>query len=162
MRLRKMPKFKCRIFIFTVLAAFTSPALAQVENPYFGDTVSLSAGVLFHRADASFAATLDDNTPIGLSLRDLGMGDNTTVAWSNLTWHISQRWHWGITYSAFRGSGFIEARTSGNFGDVEFDAGASLTSDLDVDVFITDINFDFFNSSRGRLGAGIGFHVTNH
>ena len=138
-----------------------SSCLAQNQNPRFGDTFNFSTGVLFHNADASFGATLDDNDPVNLSLGDLGVDRNKTVFWSELSWQISQRWRWDLTYSAFDGNGFIEANTSANFGEIMFDAGASLTTDLDVDLFITEINYDFISSARGRLGAGIGFHVTN-
>ena len=144
------------LLLFTALSS-----TAQNQNPRFGDTFTFSTGVLFHNADASFGATLDDNDPVNLSLDDLDVGRNETVFWSELSWQISQRWRWDVTYSAFDGNGFIEANTSGNFGEIIFDAGASLTTDLDVDLFITDINYDFISSARGRLGAGIGFHVTN-
>lgn len=135
--------------------------LAQNQNPRFGDTFTFSAGALFHNADAAFGATLDDNDPVDLDLDDLGVDRNKTVLWSEFSWQISQRWRWDVAYSAFDGNGFIEANTSGNFGEINFDAGVSLTTGLDVDLFITDINYDFISSARGRVGAGIGFHVTN-
>ncbi len=148
-----------RLALLLLLVASSSNA--QSQNSRFGDTFTFSTGVLFHNADASFGATLDDNDPVDLSLDDLGVGRNETVFWSELSWQMSKRWRWDLTYSAFSGNGSIEANTSGNFGEINFDAGASLTTDLDVDLFITDINYDFISSTRGRLGAGIGFHVTN-
>jgi hypothetical protein len=138
-----------------------SSGIAQNQNSYFGDTFTISLGALLNNADASLGATLDDNESVDLNLDDLGVGRNELVYWSQLSWKFSQRWRWDLTYSAFDGSGIIEANTSGNFGDISYDAGASLTSDLDVDLFITDINYDFISGARGRLGAGIGFHVTN-
>ena len=145
-----------------LLSLFTAlSSTAQTQNPRFGDTFTFSTGVLFHNADASFGATLNDNDPVNLSLDDLGVGRNETVFWSELSWQLSRRLRWDVNYSAFDGTGFIEANSSGNFGEVNFDAGASLTTDLDVDLFITDINYDFISSARGRLGAGIGFHVTH-
>jgi len=133
---------------------------AQNGNPHFGDTVTFSSGVLFHKADASVGATLNDNPVVDLRLPDLGVGDDKTVFWTELSWKMSRRWQWDLTYSSFAGNGFIEARRSGNFGEIEFDAGASLSSSLDVDVFITDITYSLINTDRGRLGIGAGFHVT--
>lgn len=144
-----------------LLLILSATGHAQNLNPRFGDTVTFSTGILFHNVDAGFGATLDDNPAVDLSLNDLGVGDDETVFWSELSWAISPRWHWDLTYNAFDGDGFIEARTRGNFGEIEFDAGASLTSNLDVDVFITDINYNFLRTNRGLLGAGIGFHVTS-
>lgn len=133
---------------------------AQTDNPHFGDTVTFSTGVLLHKANAAFGATLDDNPVVDLRLPDLGVGDDKTVFWTELSWKMSRRWQWDLTYSSFAGNGFIEARRSGNFGEIEFDAGASLNSSLDVDVFITDITYGLIDTDRGRLGMGAGFHVT--
>jgi len=94
------------LLLFTALSS-----TAQNQNPRFGDTFTFSTGVLFHNADASFGATLDDNDPVNLSLDDLDVGRNETVFWSELSWQISQRWRWDVTYSAFDGNGFIEANT---------------------------------------------------
>ena len=146
--------------LFTALNSTAQPQNPP-QNPRFGDTFTLSTGVLFHNADASLGATLDDNDRVDLSLDDLGVGRSETVFWSELSWQIGRRWRWDVTYSAFDGNGFIEADTSGNFGEINFDAGASLTTDLDVDLFITEFNYDFIGSARARLGAGLGFHVTS-
>lgn len=134
---------------------------AQNGSPHFGDTVTLSTGILFHQADAAFGATLDNNRVVDLRLPDLGVNNDKKVFWAELSWRISRRWNWDLTYTSFAGNGFIEARRSGNFGEIEFDAGASLSSSLDVDVAITDINYSIVDTDRARLGIGGGFHVTS-
>ncbi|HKL54353.1 MAG TPA: hypothetical protein VJ902_10360 [Wenzhouxiangellaceae bacterium] len=133
---------------------------AATGDSRFENTVTFSTGALFHKADAAFGATLDDNPVVDLTLPDLGVGDDKSVFWADLSWKMSQRWKWDFTYSSFAGNGLIEARRSGNFGEIEFDAGASLSSDIDVDVFITDITYDLVSTDRGRFGIGAGFHVT--
>jgi len=133
---------------------------SQDVNRHFSDTVTFSTGVLFHRADAAFGATLDDNPAVDLRLPDLGLNDDKRVFRAGLSWQMNRRWNWDLTYSSFSGNGFIEARRSGNFGEIEFDAGASLSSSLDVDVAITDINYSIIETDRARVGLGGGFHVT--
>lgn len=121
------------IALFLLIAAST--ANAQTDSPELEDTFTFSAGLLLNNASASIGATRHGNEPVDLDLTDLGVDRDDLFFWSEFSWRFSERWRWDLTYSAFEGNGFIEARRDGNFGDVSFDAGASLTGDLETYLF---------------------------
>jgi hypothetical protein len=134
---------------------------AYADKPRFGDTVSLSLGGMNHRGKATLSVTNDDAPVDRLTFADLGLNDETQVFWGDLSWQFAERWQFSLVYTSFSGSGVESASTGGNFGDIEWEIGASLSTDFDLDLYIADLTWDFLKTERSHLGVGVGLHAAD-
>ena len=144
-----------------ILIPLLAAPLAQAEGPRFGDTISLSAGGMLHRAEGEFASTRSDLPVDRLRFRDLGLSDETSVFWADFAWRFRERWKMSLTYTSFSADGFRTAETSGNFEDLEWDVGARLTTDFGLKLYIADVTWDFWQTERSHLGLGVGVHAAD-
>ena len=142
-----------------LLALLSVPALA--ENPRFGDSFSFSIGGMEHNGDGSIASTRNSLPIDRLTFADLGLGDDTGIDWAKFRWHFADAWQFSLTYSSFDAAGFNSATESGNYDGTEWEIGASLTSNLELEFFIVDVNWAFLKTEKGRLGVGAGIHAAD-
>ena len=134
---------------------------ARADHPRFGDKVTFSIGGMEHQGEGSVASTRESLPLDRLTFADLGLGDDTGIGWAKLVWQFAEAWQFSITYSSFDATGFNSASETGNFDDTEWEVGASLTSSLDLELFIVDFNWDFLKTEKGRLGVGGGIHAAD-
>ena len=143
-----------------VMLALLSIA-ARADHPRFGDTVSFSIGGMEHNGDGSIASTREPLPLDRLTFADLGLGDDTGIGWAKFVWQFAEAWQFSLTYAGFDAAGFNTATESGNFDGTDWEIGASLTSSLDLEFFIADLNWDFLKTEKGRLGVGGGIHAAD-
>ena len=124
------------------------PALALSDKPRFEDTFSFALGGISHEAEAKFASTKAGEPVTKLSLKDLGMDDDSTVFWADLDWQFRERWRIGLGYTSFKADGFKSVVESGNYDGLDWDVGAFLTSELEIDLWIANIEWDFLNTEN--------------
>ncbi len=138
---------------------FLLPALALADKPRFDDTFSFAVGGMLHEADAKFSSTKEGALIDKLSLKDLGIDDDTAVIWVDFDWQFRERWRFNLSYSSFDAHGFRSESNSGNFDDLDWEVGTSLTSGFDMRLFIVDVNWDFLKTDNAYIGLGVGLHV---
>ena len=150
---------KSRTILFT--ACLTCATTALAEKPGFGDAFTFRIGAMDSRADAIFRYTDDGRPETELDLSDLGMDDSKTALWLGGTWQFTDRWSLGFTYNKFDSDGENVSEYSGNFGDVNFTVGSTLTSSFTSKLYIVDLTWDFLKTDNAHLGIGIGAHVAD-
>lgn len=145
-----------------VIAGLMLSALALAGNsPKFADTVTLRLGGMIHKADANFSDTRIDRPPIELDLNGLGMDKRYDSFWAGFEWQFADRWGLNVSFSDFSSNGDRSVSESGNFGDLEWTVGAELTSELDMEIYIVDVTWDFVKTERSHFGLGVGAHVAD-
>lgn len=142
-----------------LLTFMASTALA--DKPGFGDTFTLSGGVMQHYANASFAATREGNPGVELDLKDLDMDTDATTAWFGFNWQFTDNWGLSVSYTNFESDGVVMASEDGNFNEIEWSVNATLDSNLDMELYIVDLNWDFINNGRTHFGVGLGLHIAD-
>jgi hypothetical protein len=138
----------------SLFVAISSVSADEIEHPF-----SISAGGLWNDVDATFVSTLDGRDPVELDFDNLGMDNRATVFWAEGTWRFARRWTANLSYSSFSSDGFAEAQFDGNYGDVDWEAGASLDSSFGIDLAIASVTWDFYQGERTRAGIGLGVHT---
>lgn len=114
-----------------------------------------------HTGDGYVASTRP-NLPLDkVTFRDLDLKDDEDIIWANVNWRFSNRWQLGMSYSSFDSEGLEVATASGNYDGLEWEVGAVLASNLDVDFYIFDLSYDLVQRERARLGAGLGVHAAD-
>jgi hypothetical protein len=132
-------------------------AAAMADKPRFGDTLSVSVGGMKHRGEASISSTRDGAPVDELTFGELGFDDDTQVFWGDVTWQFAERWQFSTSFSSFDGSGYAAASEGGNFGELEWEIGASLTSSFDMELYIVE---DMLLEIEIEIGpGGRGFEI---
>lgn len=134
---------------------------AQADHPRFDDKISFSIGGMDHQGDGSIASTRDGLPLDRLTFTDLGLGDDTGIGWARLVWPFADALHFSVTYSSFDANGFVMANEPGNFDATDWQIGAALTSNLDLELFIVDLSWDLVTTEKGHLGVGAGLHAAD-
>lgn len=152
-----------RVFVLLVLAVILwTPAQNKAQASELDRfPFTLAAGGFANRVDAEFTSTLDRLDPVSLSLQDLGMDDRATVFWTEGTWQFADRWQLNLSWNSFDSSGSLLAGSSGNYRELEWEVGAELVSEFDIDLAIANLSWTFHESDRTRLGIGLGLHTAN-
>ncbi len=133
----------------------------HAERPAFGDTLTIGFGGMNHYADSTFRSTTDGRPPINLDMDDLGMDQRVTTIWAGVTWQFADSWGISANYATFDSDGEISADKNGNFGDIAWQVNARLESDMSLDLYIIDLHWNFINSDRTSIGAGVGVHIAD-
>lgn len=141
---------------------FALPAAqALADRPYFGDTLTFRLGGMEQKADVSLSSTREDRPKRTLDFSDLGLDDKSSTLYAGLSWQFFDSWGLDVSYSSFDSSGSETATEDGNFGDIEWDASATLTSNYDLDLYIVDLHWDFINTGETHVGVGLGLHIAD-
>ena len=147
------------------LIALTSSLLlaaqAFADRPGFGDTWTIMLGGMNQTANVEVSSTRTGRPDINLDLDDLGMDDNATTFRAGVNWQFADKWGTSLTYSSFSTDGRETASESGNFGDIEWEADATLSSDYDLDLYIWNLNWNFVNTERTNFGVAAGLHIAD-
>ncbi|NIP14401.1 MAG: hypothetical protein GWM88_06590 [Pseudomonadales bacterium] len=151
----------CLKFWAIAAVMLLSSSVLAGESPKFGDTVTLRLGGMIHRADATFSDTRIDRPPVKLDLNGLGMDKRYDSFWAGLEWQFAKRWGLALSYSDFSTDGERTVSEGGNFGDLEWRKDAELVSEMDMDIFIVDVTWDFVKTERSHFGLGVGAHVAD-
>ena len=134
---------------------------AFADKPRFGDTLTVSLGGMNHRGKAELAVTRPDAPIDKLTFTDLGLTDETEVFWGDINWQFAERWKFRLNYSSFDATGEQIQTTGGNFEDLEWEAGARLSTDFEMELYIADITWDFLKTENAHLGVGVGIHAVD-
>ena len=121
----------------------------------------LSVGLADQKVDARIRATRTGFDPVGVDLDDLGVNNRDTSYYIDYRYRIKPNWTLiGGVYS-FNGSGGQVATRSFNFDGVEYEAGAALRADFDIDAYILDVMYTVYRGESFELMAGGGIHALN-
>lgn len=134
---------------------------AFADRPHFGDTLTFRLGGMEQKADVSISSTRADNPKRSLDFSDLGLDDEASTVYAGLSWQFFDSWGLDFSYSSFDTDGTETATESGNFGDIEWDANATLSSSYDLDLYIVDLHWDFVNTGKTHVGIGLGLHIAD-
>jgi len=148
-----------RMLIATLCTLLATQAWA--DRPYFGDTLTFRLGGMEQKADVTFSSTRNDRPTYKLDFSDLGLDDKASTVYAGVSWQFFDSWGIDVSYSSFDSNGSETATESGNFGDIEWDANATLKSNYDLDLYIIDLHWDFINTGQTHAGLGLGLHIAD-
>ncbi len=146
-----------------VCLGFTSAwAEGQPVNRGMWKSFTLYGGAQFYEADGEFTNTVEGEDDISVDMGDLGL-DETQI--SPVAGAIANFWSRRLTlrFDYFGYHDDANARA-----DFEFDwdgetipVGAELDSNLDLDIYVLNLSYNFIRSDRAQLGVGLGIHLAD-
>lgn len=156
-----MKQFRTAIVATLMTAFLLCSQQAQADKPGFGDSFLFNIGGMEQHANATFSGTREGFPEVELDMDDLGMDSKASTIWVGFTWQFAEKWGMSVSYSGFNSKGDVSASTDGNFEGIDWEAGATLDSKLDLDLYIIDLHWDFIKTERSHFGAGVGLHIAD-
>jgi opacity protein-like surface antigen len=89
---------------------------------------------------------------------DAGLDDNETLPAFGLVWRVSNNTRIQGEYFSLDQSGTKRVDRTLHIGDREFDVGASIATDMNIDIVRAFFGYSFVKNDTTELGAGLGLH----
>lgn len=146
--------------LLALLLTISSPiALASDEHLFFNATHAFGVGAAYQKADAELRASAGNLPEVSVDLDDLAMDDED---WS---WALEWRWRfkpkWMLVALAYQyeQEGNRTALRDFNFDGKEFQAGASIDTELQLNTYILDVMYSVYRSEKTEIFVGGGIHA---
>ena len=136
----------------------SSVSLAQPVG-YFKAKSSIGIGAAYQTADAQLRASSANLPEVSVDLDDLGMKRED---WS---WALEGRWRfkpkWMLVALAYQfdQDGNRSIARDFNFDGKEFEAGASLDTNIQINTYILDVMYNVYSTDRAEIFLGGGIHA---
>ncbi len=143
-------------FAGAVFLGAASPILASSLQ----DTHTFRAGAYYQDIDIDAALTRKPFDEIEINFDSvLGMDDSATTLFAGYNWRFSEKWALGIYYSNMSADGSRSASRDFVWDGQEYQAGARIDSELELDTFLATANYSFARNDKYEWGLGVGLHA---
>ncbi|TDG15730.1 hypothetical protein E2F43_05760 [Seongchinamella unica] len=116
-------------------------------------------GMAYQTVDADLRATVGALPEVKVDLDDLG------IKHDDLSWALEGRWRFkprwmlvGLAYQ-FDQNGRRAVKEDFNFDGKEFQAGASVDTELSIDTYILDVMYSAYSNANAEVLVGGGIHA---
>lgn len=142
-----------------VVTLLPTALFAQDQHRYFEARSMVGVGVAYQSADADLRASAGDLPEVTVDLDDLGM-DNEDWSWAlEGRWRFKPKWVLvGLAYQ-FDQSGDRSVQRDFNFDGKEFQAGASVDTDIAINTYILDLMYSVYQTENSEVLVGGGIHA---
>ncbi|MEH6587478.1 MAG: outer membrane beta-barrel protein [Halioglobus sp.] len=143
---------------FTVLLLASSVSASEPVG-YFKSKSSIGIGAAYQTANAELRASSANLPEVSVDLDDLGMKPED---WS---WALEGRWRfkpkWMLVALAYQfdQDGNRSIDRDFNFDGKEFQAGASLDTNIQINTYILDVMYNVYSTDRAEIFLGGGIHA---
>ena len=132
---------------------FTSPL--DKRFTFFG-------GALFTRAGGNVKNTVDGQSDVGIGLDDLGLDDNKiSPAVGGVFNFLGRSLTLRFDYFGYHDDANAKADFSFDWDGDTIPVGANLDSNLDLDLYVINLSYNFIRSDRATFGVGVGVHLAD-
>ena len=152
------------LLISAALAVAFSTSVFAVAEPYHpyldtSDKHLLLLGYTWQDANVELSARRDPLPGASIDLDDLGTEDSHNSWLAEYRYRINDRW--GIVAGAytFETDGNRAVSRGFDYEGVEFEAGAAVETDLEIDTYIFDVMYTAHRSDRAEILVGGGLHM---
>lgn len=147
------------LFFLLLCPTLGFSAEAEEEENYLHIHSMVGVGVAYQSVESDLRASVGDLPEVKLDLDDLGMKRDD---WS---WALEGRWRFkpkwvlvGLAYQ-YDQTGDRSVKRDFNFDGKEFQAGASVDTELTINTYIVDLMYSVYSSERSELLLGGGIHA---
>jgi hypothetical protein len=134
----------------------------QGFNSALDQRVTVYGGAQFYSADGEFGSVEDGRPDVKVDLDDLGLDDNAV---SPAVGALINFWGKRITlrfdYFGYHDDANATADFEFDFDGDTYPIGADLDSNLDLDLYVINLSYNFYRSDRARFGVGLGVHLAD-
>lgn len=122
---------------------------------------TIYGGARFYQADGEFSSTMLKNTPYAIGMDELGLDKNETSAIAGFTFNFAERWNLRFDYFGYHDEALRTIGRQISFANVSFPIGASVSTSLDMDLYVLNLAYNIVHTQKARFGLGLGVHGIN-
>jgi len=151
------------IFGLVVISTTTSAEALKGIHPLQSDRFVIGLGGFAPDLSGEFSvdsSTGEDGTDVDFQ-DDMGLDDSATLPAAAIHWRLSNKSRIQGEYFNIGQSHRAVLGRDINIGDVEFEIGADLKSDMRIDIARVFYGYSFVKNDKAELGAGAGLHYIN-
>lgn len=137
-------------------------AAEETSNNVLDKRFTFYGGAQLYQAEGEFSSTKEGDPDTSIDLDDLGLKDDAV---SPAVGAIINFWGRRLTlrldYFGYHDDAKATAGFEFDFDGVTFPVGARLDSNLDLDLYVANLSYNFYRSDRARFGVGVGIHAAD-
>jgi hypothetical protein len=135
------------------------PAHAESMHPQMDSKHTIILGVYHQKADTDFFANPDGIDKTEINFGDLGVEDTDNSVMLEYRYRLNEKWVFAVGTYQFDTTGKTSAKRDFTYDGVEFEAGAHLDTELDVDTYMIEALYSVYKSDRALIMLGAGLHL---
>jgi hypothetical protein len=141
-----------------LVIASSTQVFAEPMHPYLDRKHTVLVGGFRQSVDAEVYADAE-NRGAGVDLGDLGM-DEVDNSWMlEYRYRLGENWQVSAGAFTFSNSGTIAAERDFSYDGVDFKAGVTIESELQIDTYMVDVLYKVYDSDRAEVLIGGGLHI---
>jgi len=133
----------------------------QTSNNVLDKRLTFLSGIQIYQAEGDFRSTKEGRPKIELDLDDLDLDKNAVSPIVGAFFNFGKRWNLRLDYFGYHEDSKRTAEFDFNFDDLIVPIGAGVDSNLDLDVYVINLAYNFITSERARFGVGVGVHTAD-
>ncbi len=148
--------------IIVLWLCFTSAwADEKASKNVLDKSIIFYGGIQVYQADGEFGYVKDEYPDITIGMDDLGLDENAVSPVIGAVINFGRRWTLRFDYFGYHDNAKATADYEFYFDDIKFSAGASLKSNIDIDIYVANLSYKFIRTERVKLGVGVGVHAAD-
>ena len=136
-----------------------SAASQTLDDSIYKSRHVLTGGLAYQTTDFTIAAGVDGNPGVSLKLDDLEIDDRDSSYYLEYKYRLGERWSIIAGTYQFSGSGSKQTERTIDYDGVEFTAGTTIQSQLEVDAYVVDLVYQVFARDNFEIMLGGGVHA---
>ena len=157
-------KVLCFCMAIVCCLGFTSAwAEEQTFTSPLDKRFTFYGGAQFYQADGKFKNSVDGQPDVSVDMDDLGLDDNKiSPAAGGIINFWGRRLTLRFDYFGYHDDAKnVRADFSFDWDGETIPANADLDSNLDLDIYVINLSYNFIRTDRARLGGGVGVHLAD-
>ena len=130
----------------------------QNENHILNKHITIYGGARFYQADGTFSSTRKGNPLIEVGMDDLGLDKHEVNAIGGIMFNLGEKWNLRFDYFGYHDSAEKIAGKTFNFDRITIPVNASVSTSLDIDLYVCNLAYNIIHTQKSRFGLGLGVH----
>lgn len=139
----------------------TSVYAEDFDHNQWDKRIVLSGGALFYNMSGDFSSNKDDHPKYTVDMDDLGLEDNYITVFLSGAFRLGERWRLQLDYFGYHEDSTKKSDLQFDYDDVFIPVGATVDSNLDIDVYVANLGYDIYQSNNSRITLGLGAHIAD-
>ena len=153
----------CIWIVVVACLGFTSAwAEEQTFTSPLDQRVTVYGGAQFYQADGKFKSIRDGQPDVSVDMNDLGLDDDkVSPAVGGIINFWGRRLTLRFDYFGYHDDANATADFSFDWDDDTFPVNSDLDSNMDLDIYVINLSYNFIRSDRATFGVGVGVHLAD-
>lgn len=148
-----------RLALLLLLAVASPLAPGAEQHGLFTAKNVIGVGAAYQTADATLRASVGDLPDVSVDLDDLGVDDEDWSWALEWRWRFKPKWMLVALAYQFDQDGGRSVQRDFNFDGKEFQAGASVDTEMSLNTYILDVMYSVYQSEKAEVFIGGGIHA---